>query len=264
MSERSNVGMPVRVNVAPSVPVKKSYAVIVKGVNDKMSSEEVRAKVLNEVSGSVNVRVRAIRNVREGVAVETVSEKECQALRECARFGDAGLRVETPRRVGPRIIVYDVPRGLNNEWLTSELYERNVRGVIEKEDFLLKSRVIARNGRKEVNVENVILEVPACVRDRLMSERRVFVGWMAFRMNEYERVFRCYGCYGFTHRISECKRERLCSKCSKPGHTGRECTYAPHCANCSAKNLPAGHAILSSDCPEYVWRLNVLRSRCNG
>ena len=92
-----------------AVPVKeKTYAVVVKAKNEsvKMSSDEVKERVMKNVAGTLNVRVKAVRKTRTGgLPFEAASEKDVKKLRECKKFGDFGLKVEAPKNIGPKIIV---------------------------------------------------------------------------------------------------------------------------------------------------------------
>lgn len=66
----------VRVNAIPRAD-ERDFAVVVrasKDANVKMTSEQIKERVLRDVSGGLNVRVKAVRKTRSGgVAIETVS-----------------------------------------------------------------------------------------------------------------------------------------------------------------------------------------------
>lgn len=56
---------------------ERSYVVMVRASDAKMSSEQVKEKVMRNVSKELNVRVRAVRKTRSGgIAIETASENE--------------------------------------------------------------------------------------------------------------------------------------------------------------------------------------------
>ena len=77
---------------------EKTYAVVVKAKDEfvKMTSDEVKEKVMKNVSGELNIRVRAVRNKRDGdLAIEVASE--VRMLRECKKFGGGPQRRLIPR-----------------------------------------------------------------------------------------------------------------------------------------------------------------------
>ncbi|KMQ89014.1 reverse [Lasius niger] len=129
-------------------------------------SSVVKEKVMRDVSKSLNVRVKAVRKTRSGgVAIETVSESELKRLTECAKFGDVGLKVEMPRKIGPKVIVYDVPNELTNDDLMKEMYEKNLKGRVNECEF--RERVRIGNCQRAYAV--------MCDLGELLCERRVSV-----------------------------------------------------------------------------------------
>lgn len=132
--------------------------------------------MLRDVSGGLNVCVRAVQKTRNrGIAIETVSERELNEIKECIKFAEVGLKVEEPRKIGPNLIVYDVPNVLTNEEFLSELYDKNLKGCVGESIYKERVRVISRNSKKDAACGNVILEVPVCVKNKLCVEGRVFV-----------------------------------------------------------------------------------------
>lgn len=78
-------------------------------------------------------------------------------LRECKKFGALGLKVEAPRKIGPKVVVFDVENEMTNEVFMNKLYEKNLKnaGVSEK-DSREGVRIVSKTNRKGMNVGNVI------------------------------------------------------------------------------------------------------------
>lgn len=238
------------------VPERK-YAVVIKPVdeNSKLTSEQVKEKVMNEVSKSLNVRVRAVRKTRNGgIAVETVSENELKRMRECEKFGKIGLRVDEPRKIGPKIIVFDVPCVVTNDELLTELYEKNLKECVSEDEFKERVRVVSRTNKKDSNLGNVVFEMSVRMWNRLMSEGRVYIHWRACKLREFVSVLRCHKCVAYGHMARECKeKESICQKCSESGHLRNECKKSVLCCrNCRMKGNESDHSVMSVECPEYV------------
>jgi len=246
---------------------EQSYAVIVRAedASVNVTSEEVKERVMKHVSKSLNVRVKAVRKIKNGgVAIETMSECELKKIRECDRFKNAGLKVELPRKVGPKIILYDVPNELPNEVIIKEMYERNLKERVTEKTFMERVRVVSRNGKKDAACGNVIIEVASCVKDILCGDGRVFVHWKAFRVKEFHNVLRCHKCFAFGHMMKQCsEKERLCQKCGCAGHIMRECKKKSECRNCRIKGCKCDHSVLSEVCPEYGRALEREKARIN-
>lgn len=89
--------------------VDRSYAVVVKGAaGAPLTADEIKEKVLKDVGDNIDVRVSVVRKLRDGVAIETRSAEEVGRLKECGGFARSGLRVEDPKGVRPKMLVYDV------------------------------------------------------------------------------------------------------------------------------------------------------------
>lgn len=231
-----------------------SYAVIVRANDAKMSSEQVKEKVMRNVSKELNVRVRAVRKTRNGgIAIETASENELKKVIECKRFNELGLNVERPRRIGPKLIIYDVPNELTNDEFMKELYDKNLKGCVSENEFKERVRVVSRNSKKGAVCGNMILEVSRRIVEELHKEGRLYINWRAFRFKDFVSVLRCHKCYAFGHMMRECgMKERLCQKCCEEGHLMRDCKKETVCRNCKMKGSKCDHSILSDVCPEYL------------
>ena len=148
----------------------RSY-VVVKPKDDsvKLSSEHLKECVLKNVSADLNIRVKAVRKTRSGgLAIEAASENEMKMLKECKKFGDLGLKVQPPRKIGPKVVVFDVENEMTSEEFMKELYERNLkRASLSESEFRQRARVVTRTSKKGVNVGNVILELSVSMHEIL-------------------------------------------------------------------------------------------------
>ncbi|KAK2574694.1 hypothetical protein KPH14_012939 [Odynerus spinipes] len=207
---------------------------------------------MKDVSPSLNVRVKAVRKTKNGIAIETASEYEMKKVLECKKMDELGLKVELPKKIGPKVIVYDVPNEMANETLLDELYSKNVKEYECERVFKERVRVVSRASKKGANVGNVIIEVNKRMKERMCDEGRVYINWYAFKVREFVSVLRCYKCYMFGHMMRECGvKERLCQQCGEPGHMRNACKNACVCRNCKMKGMNCDHSVMSVECPEY-------------
>ena len=113
-------------------------------------------------------------------------------LRECKKFGDLGLKVEAPKKIGPKVIVFDIENEMTNENLMNELYSRNLRDAgVNEQKFQLRVRIVNRTSKKGVKVGNVVIELSQCMRDVLLRESRVYVKWRACKVKQFVNMLRC-------------------------------------------------------------------------
>lgn len=196
-----------------------------------------------------------------GIAIETVSEQDLIKIKNCKLFEKSGLKIDAPRKIGPKIIMYDVPEDITNVELIRDLYARNLTGILNANEMVERVRIITR-GEKGGNRNNVIIELPGKAWKHLLNAGRVYIGWNSFKINEFEVVSRCYGCYGYGHRLKECKKEgRVCRNCGKMRHIQTECTAeSQSCINCKERKSKHDHDVMSTECPEYQRALQRLRA----
>lgn len=244
--------------------MKSSYALIVRGANEDLPTAEVSRRVIESASADVNVRVRNMRPAKGGgVLIQAASDRELKELAGHAGLSDAGLRVEVPKMFNPRVVIFDVPCLMTDDELLRGICEKSLGGMYELNDFKTKVKIIKRLSREGQTTGRVIIEMPASCRDNLLMDGRVYIGWNSFRVSVWERVTRCFGCMSYNHGIKDCKTERLCWNCGNAGHLAKACRAPEHCINCKFKKRPYNHSAVSLTCPEYQWRLQMLRSRIN-
>lgn len=240
---------------------QKSYAFMVSGTGEQ-SGEEVKKKMLREVSVQ-GVRVKAVRIARGGrVAVETADAKDMERLKGSQVFEKAGLKVEEAKKIGPKVIIFDVPSVMTEDSFKEELYEKNLKGKFTKEEAFQRLRVRSRSG-KEKECGNVIVEMSRSMKECLVSEGRVYVGWLSLRVKEFSSVLRCYGCMGIGHMMRECKVGKVCRKCGESGHMEKDCKGKECCGNCKRRGVNAEHGVLSPSCPMFIEAELRMRRRVN-
>lgn len=245
--------------------VKKKHAVVVRPSERDMTSEQVKGLVLKEVQPNMKdkVKVNAVRMIRGGgIAIEAENEKDLNKIKDSGLFAKVGLKVDMPRKIGPKIIVYDVPEEIANDELIKELYARNLIDMLEPNEMVDRVRIISRGGRKGSGHINAVIELPGRVWKSLVERGRIYIGWNSFKVRDFDVVPRCYGCYGFGHRIKECAvKGRVCRKCGVVGHIQAECkSETTCCRNCKQKGTDHLHDVMSNTCPEYVKMLQRMRA----
>lgn len=137
LDERRTVGSRPVPGLARLSVWERTFAVVVKGDAQQLESSKVKEKVLKEVRLKVSVKIRSIRNVREGIEIQTRTEVEAETLKRCGdfRFPSCGLRFKSPQVPRPRVLILDVPRVCKDEELIRNIIQKNLRdeGLVEAE-----------------------------------------------------------------------------------------------------------------------------------
>lgn len=61
---------------------------------------------------------------------------------------------------------------------------------------------------------NWLLEVHPQIGKNLINEVRVYVGWPAFKFENYAKLTRCFRCQKFEHVVKNCKSDKSCVVCT--------------------------------------------------
>ena len=242
-----------------------TYAIVVRNAagNDAASTDDLKKRVLDVGREMGPVKVKSVRTLKDGgVAVVASSLADVQKIRAAPQFAAAGLALTEPKMSEPRIIVSDVPNDVTNERLIGEVLPANLSGIATTAE-IGRCKIVSRIGRANASV-NIILEAPKKVRDRLVNEGRLYIGWNSCRVREYESVPQCYGCGSYAHLLARCTLGRLCHNCGEAGHAVGTCTAAAKCRNCSQRGLPADHRVTSVKCPCFVRESERRRGRVIG
>lgn len=107
-------------NVKPNVRMSEQMF----SMNERKYAEVIKPKDESErLTSDLNIRVKAMRKTRNGgIAVETVTAGEMKRMRECKKFDEIGMRVDELRKIGEKVIVFDIPCEMTSETLMNELY----------------------------------------------------------------------------------------------------------------------------------------------
>uniref|UniRef100_A0ABD2W2L4 CCHC-type domain-containing protein n=2 Tax=Trichogramma kaykai TaxID=54128 RepID=A0ABD2W2L4_9HYME len=242
-----------------AVPSSPTYALVVKGGEVKEGSK-VKEKLM-EMGKGMNVKVKAIRQTKEGVIMELASEEKRKKVLTEEGWKDKGLHFEQPKVFPPLVSIVGVPKDMDNQELVEEVWLKNLSTRMKQDDDFGMKVKRRNSGRGTGQFDTVILEVTPNVRDVLLDLGRVYVGFGSCRVYLYERVLRCLGCYGYAHIKRDCRRAERCIRCGKEGHKGKDCKGKVECGNCRDKGMNCQHSALSEACPEHKWRLQKWRER---
>lgn len=136
LSYASAVGLP---QIPGRKIMQKKPNVVIKltEVGKYESSDKVKEVMVSRVLKDMRtIKIRNIRKVREnGLLIETETEKDLQLIQGNGKLRETGLKAEEPKRVGPKLLIYDVDKAMKDSDLLDELYHRNIAecGISEQE-----------------------------------------------------------------------------------------------------------------------------------
>lgn len=180
-----------------------------------------------------------------------------------------------PGKISPRIIIFDVPKILQEDELISQLLNKNCANVGPinelkseiKTLFRVKAKQGSNNAKDNSSKNHIVLSVSGRICRALVGIGRVFVDFNSFRVQEFVSITRCFRCQGFGHTSTVCRRDKvICSYCGGEGHNHKDCqnkSGAPCCFNCKLKKNDSGHEASQKTCPEYLRNLEMYKKKIN-
>lgn len=216
------------------------------------------------------IRIKGVRKRGDGkITIELASEQDLKKVVEHDGLKSNGLIATQSGALNPKVLVYDVPRGLEpddildcmvdqNEGLLQGLLqgkERNDRREELKSEFIPRFKV----GRKDGPLTSWVIEVSPRVRNVVRSNDKVrlFMKWQSSKVQDYRGVTRCYNCQLYGHVAKYCtESNKVCSFCSITGHIVSKCpdkrnNKNPTRSACKRAKKKADHSINDKLCPAY-------------
>lgn len=210
----------------------------------------------------------------EKLAIEAESELDLNKIMEHEKLKSGGYGITRSGAMNPKVVVFDVPRIVEQSDLASRVFKQSKRflGQIKdldeptfKEIFIPRFRI----GRKDGPLTDWVIEVSPQLRNILRSDdrNRLFVMWQSCKIKDYRGVSRCYNCQLYGHVAKFCiQKEKTCSFCSGKGHTMQECqekknNKTPTCAACKRAKKKSDHSINDKACPAYKMALDRIIER---
>lgn len=196
----------------------------------------------NEVGIKID---RVIRGRNKSVRI-VAGRDELDKLRPM--LDNLGMDVKRVDKLNPRLTIRDIPPNTDRSRLIGDLIKQNLDGVSEDD-----VRLIYWAPAKGHRASGAVIEVSPDVRNRLLNQGRIYLGWSSCRVADHLRILQCFKCLGFGHIANNCQAASdVCGYCGE-GHESRPCpkTGVLRCHNCErAKMAVANHSALDvSACP---------------
>ncbi|XP_067206978.1 uncharacterized protein [Linepithema humile] len=207
---------------------KADRIIIIKPKENKenVTIEEIKSKFFETIKGRKDdIRINNIRKTRDnGILIETEDREDITVIKKMD-LDKAELKTETPRKVGPSIIIYDVNKDMTMDEIRKEIWNKNLKRTglsQEVYDSKINFRVKLRN--KNPTLTNWVLEVPARIFYILIERKKMYIEWQSHSVKEYVNIVRCFRCFGFGHIANKCTSEhQYCGHCGDKEHIFKDC-----------------------------------------
>lgn len=237
---------------APAREGRRRVTVAVYPVRPEVKNSDETRTLLQSAVNPAGLKVTSLRRgPRAGLILEIEGEASLAKFKEKL---PPSLKVEEPAKRQPKVLIYDTPVNTTVEQVRESL-QYLVEESPEMRDAVEATRLCFRM-RERDRRQNLVVEVRPIVRQAILRDGRVFVGWSSCRVRDYLVSARCFNCQRMGHVAKHCREKAaICSHCAETGHSYKECTRrqeAPTCANCKRWKKEASHDVRSVTCPEAV------------
>lgn len=193
------------------------------------------------------IRMSSVRN--GGFAVEVQASLGKVLMGKCSH-------VRNPKKT-PRIIIYDIPRDYDQEQLKVDIYQQNLKDLgIEDEIFRDSFQLLFKTGPWNDESCHWVCSVKPPLFSTFVGNRRIYLGWLSYKLKEYIAVTRCYRCQKYGHLSKDCQAlEEVCGHCAGLGHDYSGCADRDKpavCVNCQKGRMLHNHDINSTKCESYL------------
>ena len=242
--------------IQAAVSPRHVIAIYPKGDSNYRSSDETKAALVNSmVPVKEKLKIRAVKKIgNNGLLIETTTKEDMTKIIQNEKLKAAGLVAGPVAKKRPQIIIYDVPKEISDNNLLSSLRRQNLEGM-DKETVKDGVVILHKKVNKDSETSNYIVEAKTEIRNKLINQGRVFIGWHSLRVRDYINVSRCYKCQDYGHVSKHCRATcDICGHCGTEGHTYNTCPNKnkdPKCINCKKRGREHEHSTRSRVCPSY-------------
>lgn len=203
------------------------------------------------------ITIKAVKKIQKaGLVIESGTRRSAEEIKELTTRGKR-LRVAPPKRILPKMLIYDVGHNLKEEEIMEYVYMQNLEEHEISQNLMMDGfKILFKMGRREGPKVNIVVEVDPKIRELLLEAGRVYIDYDACRVVDFLHVSRCFKCQAYGHVRKTCKStgESLCSHCGRAGHEYAGCPRkwdTPTCVNCLAAKRPCDHRVGTMECPMY-------------
>ena len=125
----------------------------------------------------------------------------------------------------PRLVIFNIPEDISTGNLEDTLRAQNPDRNLKKGDINARFSYVTKK-----QIRNLVMEVGAQTR-KLLLQKKVKLGWLICKIEDYLVANRCSKCSRFNHRFRECRGEETYPLCAG-SHKLKECTASPTACKC--------------------------------
>lgn len=245
--------------------IKKSYSevageVIVIKPKTAQDNQVTKNDIQKNIKPAVlEVGIQEIKNTKEGgILIKCNNKNELEKIKAVAEKKlNKNYKINIPEQKNPCIKIVDLEENMEENILKDNILKQN--SFLNKDKANLQIKVVKK-------MKSRYMAIVECDPDsfmQIMECGKLNIGWTVCRVFEYVRVYRCFKCGSFDHKIDECKKEKMCLKCCKNDHSTEDCDgELVRCGNCIETNnklnlnLSVDHSMFDTCCTVFKRKID--------
>lgn len=233
-------------------------------------TSEITKKEIQKEIDPAKTGITGIKLSKEGKIILEIKNKNIESAKDQIeeKLGEKFI-VKIPKKRYPCIKIVGLTLKYNEEEIIEKIMKQNdyMDGYTPRKIHVSN---IKKHSYKMQESYTVYVEVDGETYTKIIKNEKINIGWERCRVYDALNVRRCYKCYGFNHKESDCKHEKpVCPKCTGD-HKAEVCTMEKgehRCNNCIKMikklniNIDPNHAAWSYRCPVYIKRMETEKSK---
>jgi hypothetical protein len=171
------------------------------------SPETIKGLLKSKINPTeIKVGINTFKSLKNGkVLIETNSKEEIKVLEKDINSKREGqLEANILKLRNPRLVIFNIPEDISTGNLEDTLIAQNPDLNLKKGDINARFSYVTKK-----QIRNLVMEVRAQTR-KLLLQKKVKLGWLLGKIEDYLVANRCFKCSRFNHRFRDCRREETC------------------------------------------------------
>lgn len=188
--------------------ITSNEVILLKPENEKddRSNDDIKKAVIKRCDKIKDkIKVKNVRQMRQKGIIMEVDSRQDAKLIEQINLKEIGLKIESPKKHCPSIMIYDVEKKLTKEELKEDLINKNFAEILEERRELEEKIIFKYGYNTKENCVNWMVQLPALLYNLAINKGRIFIAWRSYRLRDFVNIIRCYKCHGLLY-LSNCAR----------------------------------------------------------